>query len=121
MFNSMLKIHPKFSFLIVIFIITGCSQNQTSEADWTADFVVWNEDVYVVTDEFIEEKEIGEQIGKITKYSDQEMTAKEGQVFSNIFPKGSVLYSIKGIDTTNSIAVKNEGKYIKLVYNGRYG
>lgn len=107
----------RFVFSVVIFavlvVIAGCS----SRADWNSVFVVWNGYMYEVSDEYVDE--IDEEIGQVTKYSDREGTYAGN--FSNKYSKGTKLYSIKGINTDEAIAIDEEGKYRKAINNGRYG
>ena len=83
---------------------------------WAYSFVVWNDYVYVVSDEIV--LDVEKEIGKVTKYSDMEPYSGN---FSNVFPKGTKYYSIKGIDTTIAIAIQtNDGHYIKAYRQGEY-
>jgi len=91
----------------------GCS----SEADWNSSFVVWNGDMYEVSNEYVDE--VDEEIGQVTKYSDKEGTYSGN--FSNKYRKGTKLYSIKDIGTDEAIAIEEDGKYRKGNNNGKYG
>ncbi|MCH7323959.1 hypothetical protein LZ480_19025 [Solibacillus sp. MA9] len=83
---------------------------------WAFPFVVWNDSIYVITDEVVPLVE--QKIGKVTRYSDMEQF---GGNFSNYYPKGTTYYAIEGIATTEAIAVEHEkGKYIKAVYESPY-
>lgn len=70
-------------------------------ASWAYPFVVWDKNVYVVSDEVV--IEIDKQIGRVTKYSDKE--GNYGGNFSNVYKKGTKYFSIKGISTDIAIAV----------------
>ncbi|MBS4174674.1 hypothetical protein [Bacillus sp. FJAT-49736] len=88
-----------------------------SFAKWAYPFVVWNGYIYVVNDEKV--KEIGKEIGHVTKYSDREGTYSGN--FSNSYKKGTKYYSIKGINTDEAIAVQDgNGKYVKATRDGKY-
>lgn len=83
---------------------------------WAYPFAVWNNGLYVVTDEIVED--VGGKIGKVTSYSNME---QKGGNFSNRFPKGTAYYEIKGTLTTEAIAIEQEkGQFIKAVYEGEY-
>lgn len=83
---------------------------------WAFPFVVWNDSIYVITDEVVTNVE--KKIGNVTSYSDMEQF---GGNFSNQYPKGTAYYAIKGIATTEAIAVEHEkGTYIKAVYENPY-
>ncbi|WP_277584851.1 hypothetical protein [Psychrobacillus antarcticus] len=88
-----------------------------SLADWAYAFVVWDDYVYVVTDEQVDEVE--KEIGHVTKYSDREGTYSGN--FSNAYPKGTKYYSIQGISTDEAIATQeDDGTYIKAKRDGEY-
>lgn len=90
--------------------------NQAS-AKWAYPFVVWDGYVYVMSDEIVEE--VGQQIGKVTKYSDVEGTYSGN--FSNVYKKSTKYFSIKGIPTNEAIAVRQQdGVYIKAYRDGEY-
>lgn len=83
---------------------------------WVFPFVVWNDSIYVLTDEVVTNVE--KKIGKVTSYSSMEQF---GGNFSNVYPKGTVYYAIEGIATTEAIAVEHDkGTYIKAVYESPY-
>jgi hypothetical protein len=101
-------------FLLSLLLITGCS---SSSKDWNASFVVWDTYMYEMTDEYV--NEIDEEVGHVTKYSDRE--ASYSGNFSNKYKKGTTYYSIKGINTDEAIAIKeDDGRYRKLIRNGKY-
>ena len=88
-----------------------------SLADWAYAFVVWDDYVYVITDEQVDA--IDEEIGHVTKYSGREETYSGN--FSNAYPKGTKYYSIQGISTDEAIAIQgNDGIYIKATREGEY-
>lgn len=90
--------------------------NKTFATDWAYSFVVWDEYVYVVTDEDV--TEIDKKIGSVTNYSDTESLSGN---FSNTYEKGTNYYSIKGISSTEAIAIQDEdGKYRKAIREGKY-
>ena len=115
----------KSVFFIVIFTVlltstTGCSNGSfgQSSADWNSNFVVWDDYMYNISDEYA--LEIDKEIGKVTKYSDKEGTYSGN--FSNKYDKGTKLYSIVGISTDETIAIRElDGKYRKAIRDGKYG
>ena len=98
---------------LMLLIISGCS----SSADWNSSFVVWNDDMYEVGNEYV--GEIDEEIGKVTRYSDKEGTYSGN--FSNKYSKGTKLYSIKGIHPDEAIAIEEDGEFRKAINVGKYG
>ncbi|ATP40203.1 hypothetical protein CSE16_09205 [Solibacillus sp. R5-41] len=83
---------------------------------WVYPFVVWDDSIYVISEEAV--TNIDKQIGKVTSYSDME---SYGGNFSNVYPKGTKYFSIKGIDTVVAIAIQDKnGKFIKAIREGEY-
>ncbi|WP_194270745.1 hypothetical protein [Fictibacillus phosphorivorans] len=98
--------------LLCSFIFT----ETTFATKWVHQFVVWDGFVYVVKDEYV--KEIDQEIGKVTKYSDMEQYAGN---FSNVYKEGTKYYSIKDISTNEYIAIEVEsGKYKKAARESEY-
>jgi hypothetical protein len=110
-------------FSVFFSILTGCTNSSSgssvgkSSADWAFSFVVWDGYIYQLSDEYIDE--ISEEIGEVTKYSDMEGTHSGN--FSNEYQKGTKYYAIKGINTEEAIAIKENGRYRKAIRNGKYG
>ncbi|MFC5649771.1 hypothetical protein ACFPYJ_11685 [Paenibacillus solisilvae] len=105
---------------MMFIILIGCALlSGTASADWARSFVVNKGSSYTVTDSRMDAKQIGERIGKVTFYSDEEGTYSGN--FSNRYPKGTEYYKIIDVDTKEAIAVKErEGQYIKAVYSDQY-
>ena len=103
----------KYLLLLIstsLLFFTGCS----SSTSWAFQFVKYNGVNYIVTNEEISEEEIEEKIGEVQKYLETEQNSVD--LSSNIYPKGTEIYSIKGINVEEHIAVKdNRGKIIKLI------
>jgi len=99
--------------IFTLFIVAGCS----SSADWNSNFVVWDGYVYEMSKKYVTEVE--EEIGKVTKYSDNEGTYTGN--FSNVYKKGTKYFAIIGINTNEAIAVEENGKYRKAYREGKYG
>ena len=90
--------------------------NLAFATSWVFPFVVWNDSIYVITDEPI--KNVGKKIGKVTSYSDME---EKGGNFSNVYQKGTAYYAIEDISTDKAIAVEHKkGQYIKAIYESEY-
>lgn len=111
----------KSSFFLVVMamvFLSGCSNIfNKSSADWVSDFVVWDGYIYHLSEEYVEE--IDEEIGEVTKYSDTEATYSGN--FSNVYIKGTKYYAIQGISTEEAIAIEEDGKFRKLIRDGKYG
>lgn len=105
---------------IIIVLVTFsliCIQNVSYATSWAYLFVVWEGNIYVVSEgEYVTEVE--QVIGEVTNYSDMEQL---GGNFSNAYPKGTKYYSIKGINSEDSIAIEVEGgNYLKAFREGPY-
>ena len=101
-------------FLLSTFFILSPIQ---SLADWAYSFVVWDGYIYVVSDDVV--KQIDQEIGQVTSYSDLEGTFSGN--FSNTFFKGTKYYSIKNVNTYEAIAIETQdGNFIKAVREGPY-
>ncbi|HZH59346.1 MAG TPA: hypothetical protein VEY70_07200 [Metabacillus sp.] len=106
------------NFIIVLVTISFISIQSVSYAtSWAYQFVVWEENIYVVSEgEYVTEVE--QEIGEVTNYSDMEQF---GGNFSNAYPKGTKYYSIKGIKPEDSIAIEvKDGNFIKATREGPY-
>ncbi|MGG3560037.1 hypothetical protein ABES03_00040 [Neobacillus rhizosphaerae] len=109
----------KIISLFFIFLIGSTFLISTTYASWAYAFVVYDGNIYIISEAHIEPKQIGKKIGKVTKYSDIEGTYSGN--FSNQFPKGTEYYEIKGITTKEAIAIKeSKGSFIKAKYDGKY-
>lgn len=100
-------------------ILSACStlNANNSSADWAYSFVVWDDYIYQINDEYV--LEVDEEIGEVTAYSDKEGSYKGN--FSNEYEKGTKYYSLPGISTDEAIAVQEEnGKYRKAIRDGKY-
>jgi hypothetical protein len=91
----------------------------TAYAKWAYEFVVFNKNIYVITDKKVNCGLIGSVLGQVTSYSDREGTYSGN--FSNTFPKGTKYYIIKGSDSNKVIAIKEkDGTFIEANYGGKY-
>lgn len=85
-------------------------------AKWAHSFVVYNGYTYILTDDPVEK--IGEEIGHVTKYSDDEGVYYGN--FSNTYKKGTKYFSISGVSTDIAIAVEDKEKYVKAIKGEKY-
>jgi hypothetical protein len=91
----------------------------TVYAKWAYEFVVYNKNVYIVTDKKISPELIGTKLGQVTKYSLREGTYSGN--FSNTYPKGTKYYEITGVDVKELIAVKDtDGTFIEAKFEAEY-
>jgi hypothetical protein len=98
--------------LLIISFNTVC-------AKWSYEFVVYNKNVYVITDKKVNGELIGSMLGQVTKYSDREGTYSGN--FSNKYPKGTKYYEIIGSEVNKVIAVKEKNAtFIEAQYKGEY-
>ncbi|MGO4547947.1 hypothetical protein AB4Z29_24430 [Paenibacillus sp. 2TAB23] len=108
------------SYIIVIWIISAFTLIGTVHADWARHFVVYDGNSYSITDIPVEASQIGNALGKVTSYSDEE-GIYSGH-FSNYYPVGTEYYAINRIERTDAIAVKvSDDRFIKAKYEGVYG
>ena len=104
--------------LLVSVILIIISFN-TAYAKWSYEFVVYNKNVYVITDKKVYAELIGSMLGRVTKYSDREGTYSGN--FSNKYPRGTIYYEIIGLEVNKAIAVKEKsGTFIEAQYKGEY-
>ena len=99
-------------------ILVGCSEQGESSNSWAYDFVKWNGESYVVNESAkVKKQDIGKPLGEVEVYLEQEQneTTKNS---SNIFKEGTKYFVIKGIKTSEAIAVRIEnGNYIKAIHS----
>lgn len=107
----------KYLLSVIIFIfLVGCS----SSTSWAYQFLKYNDVHYIVTEEKVEIYDLGEKLGEVKYYLEEEQNSKD--LSSNIYPKGTEFYEINGISSLEAIAVKDvEGEIIKLVAEGEWG
>lgn len=102
-------------FLSLLFVLIMASTVQA--LSWAILFVVWDGKVYEVKQEMVlDEREIGDVIGKVDTQPD-EMTGEYYGNASNYYGIGTKYYEIKGIPTSEAIAVEDEGAFVKAVYD----
>lgn len=100
--------------LLILFTFLICTSVQA--LSWAYGFVVWDGNVYEVKDEeFLQEDEVGEVIGEVETQAD-DMTGDHYGNASNYYPIGTRYYEIKGIPTSEAIAVEVDGQWVRAVY-----
>ncbi|CAH8720830.1 hypothetical protein M5W83_12075 [Paenibacillus thiaminolyticus] len=109
------------TFILSLFV-AGCSSQEklpTSSNEWKIIGVIWNGYMYQATEEMV--TEIDEKIGTVEKYSDDESFLKSYKdTFSNKYPVGTNLYSIKGVPVTEAIAAEvSNNTHYKLYCEGK--
>jgi hypothetical protein len=106
----------KIVFIVVILLLIPFN---TVYAKWAYNFVVYDKNVYIITDRTVDTELIGSKLGQVTKYSSHEGTYSGN--FSNTYPKGTKYYKIIGTDVNKAIAVKEiDGTFIEAKFDGEY-
>lgn len=97
---------------------TAMACGQQPEPDWIDDFVVYQGNIYVISEKSVEA--IDKEIGKIDKkISDSKI---HSGTISNKYPRGTRLYQIKNIDISESIAIEvSKDEYVLANYKSKYG
>lgn len=111
-----MRVSKSLSFILLIAIICCFLSPSNKFASWAYSFVVYEGDIYVISDEYV--TEIDKEIGHVTKYSDKEGTYYGN--FSNTYKKATKYFSIKGVSTDTAIAVEDGDKYRKADRDGEY-
>ncbi|MDN4525171.1 hypothetical protein [Fictibacillus fluitans] len=112
-----MKMLKCISFFFALLIAGQIFSGHHASAKWAYPFVVWDHYTYSISEEYVEQ--VGKEIGKVTKYSDQEGDYNGN--FSNQYKKGTKYFKIKGISTDKAIAVQEPGgKYIKAIREHKY-
>lgn len=98
--------------LSLLFMISSSVQ----ALSWAIIFVVWEGKVYEVKqEEIIENSVIGNVIGEV-KTTPDDMTGDYYGDASNFYSIGTKYYEIKGISTSDAIAIKEGNQWVKAVY-----
>ncbi|MBR2563619.1 MAG: hypothetical protein IKE29_03255 [Paenibacillus sp.] len=101
--------------LTFMFCLVACSNLGHSEIQsWAFDVVTWDHGVYKVTNEKVSETEVEIEIGIIKKHSTNE-SDELPDLFSNKYKKGTRLFKVKNIETTNYISVQDNDTYYQAV------
>ncbi|CAG9619260.1 hypothetical protein [Sutcliffiella rhizosphaerae] len=74
--------------------------------DWAYSFVVWNGNVYEVTDVQISQNDLGPVIGEVKRKANDTNGNYYGDA-SNTYEKGTKYFEIKEIDSLEAIAVED--------------
>ncbi len=97
-----------------LFLFTAALSVQA--LSWAYMFVVWDGNVYEVTEEAVPRGDIGEKIGEVKRQADKETGAYYGDA-SNFYPAGTGYYKIKDVSPHSAIAVEAEkNKWLKALY-----
>ncbi|MET3699711.1 hypothetical protein SAMN05877753_10179 [Bacillus oleivorans] len=101
---------------LLIFLLTLFIHSSGQALTWAYPFVVWDRNVYEVTEEKVPRQEIEKYIGKVKSRAD-DMTGEYYGNASNAYPIGTKYYKIKGISTESAIAVEvHENDWLKAEY-----
>ncbi|WP_141504461.1 hypothetical protein [Paenibacillus luteus] len=103
--------HLKFFLLFFVIVSVFSSNIEEALASTYPSSVAWNNLLYGLSTEEVDNKDIGNKIGKIESQRTP-MPKKNGESNDSI-PVGSVLFEIKGAATQNVIAVKVNDKFFK--------
>ena len=96
--------------MILLFTMTA------SALSWAYAFVVYNGNVYEVTDQVVSESEIDQQIGEVTSKPDDQTGDYNGDA-SNFYEIGTKYYEMKGTSQKKAIAVENgNGQFKKAEF-----
>ncbi|MCX7710010.1 MAG: hypothetical protein N2484_09180 [Clostridia bacterium] len=105
--------------VLMFFLLSsiGC-KGQIIEQEMRATYPIalkWNDNLYNPSlNNPIEDGSIGERIGEITGQKEP-MPQNNGEINSTVeFKPGNRLYSIKGVETSEAIAVDKEGKFYRI-------
>lgn len=94
---------------IILFLVATATPVMATS--WAYSFVVYNNSIYVITEEPVEE--VGNRLGEVTAYSDMENLSGN---FSNVYEVGTPYYEIKGVDPAEAIAVEKDNGYIRATF-----
>ncbi|MGE7667007.1 hypothetical protein ACQKMN_14960 [Ureibacillus composti] len=96
--------------MILLFTTTA------SALSWAYAFVVYNGNVYEVTDEVVSVSEVDGQIGEVKSKPDDQTGDYYGDA-SNFYEIGTPYYEMKGTSKTEAIAVENgDGQFKKAEF-----
>jgi len=109
------------SAALTLFFVSGCAHSsinqpnvkdsndsaQVSSPSWSSDkIIVFNKIVYMGSDEKVANTDIQSQLGQIEQYSDDEKVSGNKENFSNFYPVGTKLYTVKNYSSQKAIAVE---------------
>jgi hypothetical protein len=103
--------HLKFFLLFFVIVSVFSSNIEGALASTYPSSVAWNNLLYGLSTEGVDNKDIGNEIGKIERQRTP-MPKKNGESNYSI-PVGSLLFEIKGADTQDIIAVNVNYKFFK--------
>jgi len=100
--------------LVVVF--SSCSYNQNTnivQSDYPT-VLIWNDTNYFPSVATVPKEQVGEKLGEIKKQV-KPMPQKSGE--ANFLPVGTQLFSIKGEDSKEAIAVQEGNEYHRATIN----
>lgn len=108
------------AMILIFLFLTGCSTvpklTMETEASYPA-ALMWNGVLYSPGNTLpIEESSIGSELGKIVKEV-RPMPGKDGEInylYVGNFSLGDKIYSIKGLEISEAIAVMSNGKFYRI-------
>ena len=102
--------------VLVLLLLLITTHSSAQALSWAYLFVVWNGNVYEVTEEEVIEGDINKTIGKVKRKAN-DMTGSYYGDASNFYPTGTKYYAINGESTESTIAVEaTEKQWMKAVY-----
>lgn len=106
----------KIIFIVMILLLIPFN---TAYAKWSYNFVVYDKNIYIITDNKVNTELIGSKLGQVTKYSSHEGTYSGN--FSKTYPKGTKYYKIIGTGVNETLAVKEKDcAFIEAKFHGEY-
>ena len=105
--------------IILLTLILLSLPYSIASAKWAYQFVVYQKNIYVISEQKIGAEFIGAKLGHVTKYSGTEGTYSGN--FSNTYPKGTEYYQMKEVDVKEAIAIKEkDGTFTVANYEDKY-
>jgi hypothetical protein len=118
-----MKINSSIIILMILFLTSSCSNdpshsstqlnNQSNEEEsWAFEYIIHNDRIYIMSDEIVSNKDVGELIGEIMRNTDSEDVEegfKEKNFDSNSLKIGTPIYKYKR--ENHKIVYKLDGKY----------
>ena len=91
--------------ILTVLILSNIFSSSVQALSWHSEFVVWNDKVYEMKEEMMEDGEIGEYIGKVDSEADDYTGNYDGNA-SSVYPIGTEYYEIKNLSSDQAIAVE---------------
>jgi len=111
----------RLALLALVSFLVACSA-PSGGPDWSHQFIVWDGDMYIISDDMIDESDLEMELGKVEKYSSRETNHENNDiVFSNHFSEGATIFKMIEVKESESLAIKQGEMITKLNNNGKYG